>query len=127
MLLITLGILVSLSACNTVPVVADQEQCFMELEPIGGYENTGDASPSYEEQILQLEENGIDTEASYCGCRSYHYGKDYIGMTLNTTPYKKPLSYCHKTVGWKPDGYAEVVTYWQAIRNWILKYKNYGK
>jgi hypothetical protein len=66
----------------------------------------------------------IDIEKSTCKCRTYHFGKDYVGMKNNTKVWNEPLSNCNKLMGWKTlkaenqtnSDYAEVTKFWEDVR-----------
>lgn len=92
-----------LSACSNYPTTPDSPQC----SPIFKYETS----------LENIEY--ISTVDSYCICRMYHFGIDYVGPVKNTSTWKEPIKSCDKLVGWVPDDYAKKAVFWEAVRSKI--------
>jgi len=89
-----------LASCTNIPSTPDGPQC----SPIFSY-------------VTSLEgKSYIDVDNSYCLCRTYHFGLDYIGKTPDSSTWKEPINYCDKLIGWTPKEYAKKATFWEEVR-----------
>jgi hypothetical protein len=69
----------------------------------------------------------ISIEESFCVCRLYHFGLDYVGQVKNTDSWIEPIQSCDRLVGWSPQEYAKKAAYWEAVRAYIKDRSNNGK
>jgi hypothetical protein len=98
--MIKIVFLLLLAACTSIPTTPDGPQC----SPVFSYVNSTDGKEF------------IDVEGSYCLCREYHFGLDYVGKTPDSTTWKEPIKYCDRLIGWTPKEYAKKATFWEAVR-----------
>jgi hypothetical protein len=95
-----LVVLLFLTSCTNIPTTPDGPQC----SPVFKYVNSTDGKEF------------IDVESSYCLCRQYHFGLDYVGKTPNSDIWKESIKYCDKLIGWIPKEYAKKATFWEEVR-----------
>ena len=80
-----------LMGCNEFPSIQPQERCFVIL-------NT-------------------TLDDSHCRCHMYEWTKDHIGRI--TESENKPITYCDKMGGFKPDETGRIYEWQESIRLWI--------
>lgn len=68
----------------------------------------------------------ISVEESYCVCRLYHFGLDYVGPVKNTDSWVEPIQSCDRLVGWQPNEYSKKASYWEAVRAYIKQRQDNG-
>lgn len=92
---------VCLSSCK--PEVDDLPQC----------------SPNLDIYIDDLGVKKINYENSFCLCRKYHFGLDFIGPVSEVSYH--PVEHCNKVIGWNPKNYSKVWMFWDDVRNYAIK------
>ena len=60
-------------------------------------------------------------EDSYCRCHSYEWTIDRIGRVGESTNYE--IQKCDKLIGFEPDTYVNVYTWFESIRLWLNRHK----
>ena len=60
-------------------------------------------------------------EDSYCRCHLYEWTIDRIGRVGESTNYE--IQKCDKLIGFEPDVYVNVYTWWEDIRLWLNRHK----
>lgn len=96
----TLVILVFLSfleSCQTPPQVFEGRQC----QAVFAFDSNND----------------IDPGQSFCRCRSYHIGKDFIGSRGNVSRY--PLRECDQYLGYSVRENTRLVNFMEYVRSEI--------
>lgn len=82
--------IIFLSGCNGFPTILPQERCVIVLE---------------------------SDQGSYCRCHLYEWSKDHIGRISDSVDHE--IKYCDKLIGFRPDTYGRVYTWWEEIRLWV--------
>jgi hypothetical protein len=103
--MIRLFFLLLLASCTNIPTTPDGPQC----SPVFTYVKSTDGKEY------------IEVESSYCLCRMYHFGLDYVGKVPNITTWKEPIKYCDKLIGWTPEEYTKKASFWEAVRAAVEK------
>jgi hypothetical protein len=98
-----LPLMILISGCNEFPVITPQKRCVNVL---------------LEEVVI----NDISYRSGYCRCHLYEWSRDRIGRIGDSTNF--PMSKCDKLIGFEPDTYANVWTYWESIRLWLKRQKS---
>jgi hypothetical protein len=92
-----LTLLILLQSCHSIP-----DNVSKQCSPVFVYDNIG--------KILE--------DKSACLCRTYKFSKDYVGAEVGQVEFK-PLVTCDRVVGWTPDEYVKVASYWEAVRSYF--------
>lgn len=80
-----------------------------------------DQFPSIEPQTRCVVVLQSTLEESYCRCHSYEWTIVRIGRVGESTNY--PIQKCDKLIGFEPDVYVNVYTWWEDIRLWLNRHK----
>jgi hypothetical protein len=95
--------IISLSGCkNQFPAIDPQERCVSVL---------------LEEKIIEE----VPYYSGYCRCGMYEWTSDRIGRVGDNKDYE--LAKCNKLIGFTPDTYVNVYTWWEEIRLWLNRQK----
>lgn len=97
-----LAFLLLISACTNFPATPDSPQCSPVMKILHGTDY-------------------ISIKESYCLCRVYHFGVDYVGPVPGLEAYREPIESCNKLIGWTPEEYAKKANFWEEVRKEIKK------
>jgi hypothetical protein len=100
MLLSTL--LISVSCRNDFPSITPQVRC---------------VNVFLDEKIIE----GVPYYSGYCRCHLYEWSNSHIGRVSDSMDYQ--LRKCDKLIGFEPDSYAIIWTWWESIRLWLNRQK----
>lgn len=93
---LTLVLIIFLSSCkDQFPIIEPQTRCVVVLQST--------------------------LEDSYCRCHLYEWTADRIGRVNESTNY--PIQKCDKLIGFEPDTYVSIYTWWESIRLWLNRHK----
>jgi hypothetical protein len=98
-ILATIIFLISLSGCQTPsqPQKFEAEQC---------------------QTVLVIDPSGnVDSSASFCRCRNYEIGRDFIGSRGTVT--RAPLGKCDQLIGYSVYDNTKLVNFLEYVRNEI--------
>lgn len=59
--------------------------------------------------------------SGFCRCHLYEWTSERIGRIGESTDYE--LAKCNKLIGFEPDTYVNVYTWWESIRLWLNRRK----
>lgn len=65
--------------------------------------------------------DGTTYYSGYCRCHLYEWSSDRIGRIGDSVDYS--LEKCNKLIGFEPDTYEKVWTWWESIRLWLNRNK----
>ena len=65
--------------------------------------------------------DGIDYRTGYCRCHLYEWDESHIGRITESVDYS--LDRCDKLIGFEPDSYAAVWSWWENLRLWSNRNK----
>ena len=92
-----------LSSCkNQFPSIEPQVRCVNVL---------------MDEKIIE----GISYHSGFCRCHLYEWNANRIGRVGESTDYE--LAKCNKLIGFEPDTYTTIYTWWENIRLWLNRQK----
>lgn len=97
-LILLLIILTSVSCRDNFPAIEPQTRCVNVL---------------LEEKIV----DGVPFYSGYCRCHLYEWNSSRIGRVSESTNYE--LLKCNKLIGFEPDTYEKIWTWWENIRLWL--------
>lgn len=97
-LMLALTILISVSCRNEFPSIAPQVRCVNVL---------------LEEKLI----DGVPYYSGYCRCHSYEWNSSRIGRVGESENFE--LMKCNKLIGFEPDSWANVWSWWEEIRLWL--------
>jgi hypothetical protein len=101
--LLTLLLIIFLSSCkDQFPAIKPQIRC---------------VNVFLEERII----DGVQFNSGYCRCHLYEWSMDRIGRVSESEDY--PMSKCNKLIGFEPDTYVSIYTWWESIRLWLNRHK----
>lgn len=69
-----------------------------------------------DEQVI----NGVSYYTGHCRCHLYAWSIDSIGRVGESVNYD--LLKCNKLIGFEPDTWTEVWTWWENIRLWLVRH-----
>ena len=97
---IFLSILI-LSGCkDNFPSIKPQERCVIAFEQ-------------------QIEVDGTKFYSGFCRCHLYEWNLSRIGRIGESQNYE--IEKCNKLIGFTPDTYEKVYTWWDSIRMWLAR------
>lgn len=83
-----------------------------------------DSFPSIQPQVrcvnVLLDEkviDGVSYYSGYCRCHLYEWNMDRIGRIGDSINYD--MVKCNKLIGFEPDTYEKIWTWWENIRLWL--------
>ena len=89
------------------------------------------SSPSCKEQIPTIQpqkrcvvvftSREYDKVGGYCRCHQYEWTLEHIGRVGESTDY--PLEECDKLIGFQPDTYEVIWSWWESLRLWLNRHK----
>ena len=88
--ILILPLIIFLSGCQGFPTIEPQERCIIVLE---------------------------SDQGAYCRCHMYEWTKENIGRVSESIDHE-PM-YCNKLIGFRPNTYERIYTWWEAIRLWL--------
>ena len=97
-LILLLIILTSVSCRDNFPAIAPQVRCVNVL---------------MDEKII----DGVSYYSGYCRCHLYEWNSNHIGRISESTDYD--MLKCNKLIGFEPDTYQTVWSWWEEIRLWL--------
>lgn len=97
-LILLLIISTSTSCKDNFPTISPQVRCVNVL---------------LEEKIV----DGVPFYSGYCRCHLYEWSSTNIGRISESVNYD--LLKCNKLIGFEPDTYEKVWTWWESIRLWL--------
>lgn len=101
--ILILLLIISLSSCKgDFPSIKPQVRCVSVL---------------MSEEII----NGIPHYSGYCRCHLYEWSSARIGRIGESVDYD--LLKCNKLIGFEPDTYVNVWTWWESVRLWLNRQK----
>lgn len=61
--------------------------------------------------------DGVPFYSGYCRCHTYEWSIDHIGRVSESANYE--LMKCNKLIGFEPDTYEKLWTWWEEVRLWL--------
>lgn len=99
-LMLLLTLFLSVSCNDKFPSILPQNRCVSVL---------------LDEKIIE----GVPYYAGYCRCHLYEWTIDHIGKVSDSVDYE--LKSCDKLIGFQPDTYQKIWSWWEEIRLWLVR------
>lgn len=97
-----LPLIIFLSGCNEFPKIKPQLRCVN----------------VFLDEVLV---DGVAYRSGYCRCHLYEWNSNRIGKVGPSEDYDQLK--CNKLVGFEPDSWEKIVTWWESIRLYLIRQK----